>query len=357
MVATETKDVIRSSQTPRTSFIELLRVIFLILLVVAHSGWILAEIGLKDGAFQKFLDSALISQLSYQSTMSFACISGLYIFQKRSFFNKNVSRLFYILIANFVLGCIVVLSTEREITGGTIVHLLTGSRDSWYLYAVLFAYWIAPAIARFFEDKHNAYLVVGLLLGFTWLLPGINIFPFSTDHMSPFWILGLAMVTHWLRGKLMNKKYIAIIMALFSFGLLFTFAWNSAYGLNSDFMHVFGIISAPLNGFFGVSLVVLASYSNWNSKIINWISSRSYFVYEFHWLAQILYVYFFGKYTKDSLHLHFYLSLIFVFGTSFVVSVIFSEIQFRLWNVYMTPKIFSLIDKTKAKFFTKQITN
>ena len=153
MVATGTKDVIRASQTPRTSFIELLRIIFLILLVVTHSGWILAEVGLKNDAFQKFLDSALMTQLSYQSTLSFACISGLYIFQKRSFFNKNVSRLFYILIANFMLGWIVILSTEREITGGTIVHLLTGSRDSWYLYAVLFAYWIAPAISRFLKTN------------------------------------------------------------------------------------------------------------------------------------------------------------------------------------------------------------
>ena len=103
------------------SFIELSRIFFLLFLIIGHSGYIMVFAGHKQFLFYQFADARFFLNLSSSMTIGFAAITGLYVFNEKNLALKNLSRIFYIIVVNFVLGIIILLSTGFGVGDGHIV--------------------------------------------------------------------------------------------------------------------------------------------------------------------------------------------------------------------------------------------
>ena len=110
--------------TVRTnSYIEIARDIFLIFLIIGHSGYILAfaHYPFKDQRlFYSYSDVRLLMNLSSTMTIGFAAITGLFVFQEKRLALRNFSRILYIIVINFVLGMIILLSSGIGLGEGRI---------------------------------------------------------------------------------------------------------------------------------------------------------------------------------------------------------------------------------------------
>ena len=328
------------------SFIELARIFFLLFLLIGHSGYVMVFAYKGERLFYQFADARFFLNISSYMTIGFAAITGLYVFNEKRLALRNLSRIFYIIIVNFVLGIIILLSTGFGVGDGHIVWLLTGSRDSWYLYSVLVVYMVAPFIAKLFHKREILYLITGLCilvpLYFTSLPAPIS------SAKSTLWLISVAMVTRYLKDKNLKYLYLVMFLAVFSLKTWVSFEpkYNNSWGEAKGWWYE--EIKDYLDYATFIFLVLFLYKLKWHSNIVNRIVSNMYFIYEFHYLTQII----FARYLlSDNLHADFYWSVLFSFGICGVFSVGATYVYKKYWMIKVQPKVFNGWDIFMRKIY------
>ena len=318
------------------SFIELSRVIFLLLLIIGHSGYIMVFSGKPESTFYGFADTRFFLNISSTMTIGFAAITGLYVFNQKSLALRNLSRIFYIIIVNFIIGIIIMLSTGFGVGDGHIMWLLTGSRDSWYLYSILVVYMVAPYIARAFDKREILYLITGLVMLVPMYFTALPA-PISGEK-SALWLISVAMVTRYLRDK--NLKYLFLLVFLAAVSIKAWVSFDPQY--SNSWIKGKGFWFTEITGYSDyvtfISLILFLYKLKWQSNTINKIVSNMYFIYEFHYLTQIIFARFL---LSDDLHTDFYWSILFSFGICGVFSIGATYIYKRYWIKKVQPKVFN----------------
>lgn len=90
----------------------------------------------------------------------------------------------------------------------------------------------------------------------------------------------------------------------------------------------------------------------WTNKYINLAAKYAYFIYEFHWLWQLLWIYIAKDFIKENPHLQLYVNAIVIFAWSYFISVISSLIQFKLWNKYVVSKAEEIRSKIRVRMYS-----
>ena len=234
------------------------------------------------------------------------------------------------------------------------MNIISGSRDSWYLYAILPIYFFGPIISKIPEKKKTFLLgLTGLILVSLFIIGnGVGdvtdkIFkPLNlTTSFTWLFLLGVSFLSYYLvqkRKKIIKYLYLMVIITiLFYISIPFIDDYYYVNICNALLMH-----QSPTNIILSMSIVVIASGYKYHSKFFNFIVKYLYFVYEFHWLSQLLWVYLFQHFAVLHPHGAFYISFAFVLSTSVIASITISIVQFKIWN----PLANVLILKSRSKW-------
>lgn len=337
------KNVISFSKRDN-SFIEIARLLLLFFLIIGHSGYVLVYAGYAEGDFANFVDSKIFFNLSEGMTVGFAAITGLYVFNNNNLALRNFIRILYIIVINAVLSSVILAAVGKAIDGEVICWLLTGSRDSWYLYSVLLLYAVAPFIHKLFGTKDFLYLIFGLFMIvpiYYRALPG----PFGAEGKTTMWLLSTAFMSRYFSRKSFIYTYIYLLVftACLSIKICIPIFEDEFQVVTSS--EVFTRLWPASTLIMWVTLMSILYRFKWRSKTINYVVSNAYFVYEFHYLVQLI----FAKWIFDynDLHAMFYYQMIFCFSLPFMFSFPATWIYRKYWIPHVQPKILNMFNRFK----------
>lgn len=339
-----------NTQRPRSnSFIELARVLLLIMLLTVHAGAVLEYSGypVLRGYFL-LKDLRVFLNLSEGVVLFFAAITGLFIFKDEGLALRNVSRIIYIIIINFILGIGILSVSNIGINNRTITWLLTGSRDSWYLYAILFVYVLAPFIHKLLKNRELLYLIIGLFILVPSHIPWIPT-PIILSVYSGFKLLGVVMLSHYFKNKGNKPIYLILFMSMIGLKIFGALAPSlEDFWQEKDPRSWYAYVDPIIDFILPISFIIFLYKFKWQSKKVNFIVSNMYFIYEFHWIAQLVFAQWIFR---GDIHIMFYYQVLFTFSTCTAFSFGATYIYRNYWVKKVQPKIFNGWDIFMKKIY------
>lgn len=289
------------------------------------------------------------------SVTVFALITGVFVFEHKSMLWRNVSRLLFVIFTLSIISPIVYEIADYD--GGWIDGLkvgLIGGRDSWYLYSILPVYALAPLLRKWVNVKRSVICFISFYASAVglWFISFYDLVPIMSGFLEVLsW--SLILVAMAFMGYLMNKY----VNSKQDFKIKFSIAiMMFAIGLTGVILGQIGRHNGHMGYFYkahhcqifltmlAISVVGFGLLFPFYSKHINWLARNSYYVYEFHYLWQIIWITFLSI---NNEHLDMYIAWISIslFGISFSIGLTY--FQRYVWDRYITRPLQVKIDKNK----------
>ena len=313
------------------SSIELLRIVLLFFIILTHSAWL--------GIRYLNLDVYLIRHISQISVVGFSVITGMYIYNgdSKKLFFRTISRILFVVIFSIIVSLSVIYSLGISKTLNNNLMLFTGSRDSWYIYMMLLVYLLAPFLKKTINLINKYYILV---IAITIIL-AIAGYMMSNSHIDFYWspigflfVFSMTLVGNYIsRVETQKNKFIYILIFIIvlaiSLYILSYYLDNKKWIVELLFK---GEHEAIVNILLCTSVVVFLYKWPFYSAKINTLAKHSSFIYEFHWIAQIIWNYYFWNWTIWNNHLAFYVSSIAIFLVVFSLSSVLYLLKTNIWD-------------------------
>lgn len=278
------------AQKPRHSGIDLLRVIALVMICVAH-----AYLPLVDKIDHSTNDAAfvilnLLTPLGVFGNIIFVTCSSYFLVDKtKSSADKAIKILMdSCIISWFFLVCYFI--SREPISWLEIVWQIFPDIFSmgWFVTCYVIFYLLAPIVVaglkRFSRKQHFFFLMGSVVFYSTWVVLGFA--PYATNLFGFFFILNIVAFIKWHAPSVFLRKKTNLLIVLIGVPLLYglEFAIALLDRAKIDIFFNFGIFSffSPFAVFPMIALFCLFQPMKFQSRFISYLSSCSLFVYLIH---------------------------------------------------------------------------
>lgn len=284
----------------------------------------------------------LSNHLVMSLNLSIHRITGIFTVGKgKDYFLRNLSRLIFVIVITSVIAIPIFKTiyndnlTQRH---WTLDMILFGGRDVWYLYGVLLASVFLPLVKidHPISKYKLAFFFAGILLSATAMLP------YRQTFLAPLQLfcMGVASyIFHKLIFSLQLKMRWIYVLVLFILMSTFEIVLYIVTGAN-----IFPFVSMML-------LIILFLHFNVPTPpFLNFIVRKSYYIYEIHYVVNILVALIFvnkddwninGVFALKSLGNAWIYTAI-VFAISFAFSVPLSTLHLSVWEVLANKTLYKI---------------
>lgn len=346
------------------SALELVRFILLFFLLFTHWQRVanfndakVDQYGNYVDTFYQWWDTRAIHYLSAVSVVTFCVITGYFVYNmKRSLVIKNLSRLLFVYVIYWI--CILPLSNKTLSLHYNWKTIYTAG-GLWYLFCILPVYLVGPFLGRWM-NKVNKWYLLPIFIGLWAIIRYV-------DTHGTISLFVISLFGYWIFRFTKEKKtnisqYIFIAMALMgAFSkILLPAIWHDWFHSDPDRWNIlrhdfYTWPSGISNMLFAVGIVGVLCNLKWVNSKLNWLVKHCYFVYEYHFFWQLLYLSIFKEWSYAHQHVWLYLSTLLVFVTAISFSMFVSIFQFKVWIPILDKNLYKLMDKKIKPFVINKL--